>query len=230
MPFGPPEDHPAARPCCRCSAGLAFFVVLGLALWGVAAGSRTRPGRSKVQVNLGEDTFDPGAADGPGQGGGRGGPLLFPGWCQPGRGLHRREPRRAPTRRLGWKAYSPPCRRGGPASASVQWQRRRASSSWTRAPGTTLPGRRHGARPRYLDSVDGDRELVIDLHRRATGPRHHDGGAGYVVRHATQPVPGTAGDALRRVRCLKPHALRSVAARGRRTSNRAPPSGRVAAR
>ena len=57
--------------------GLAFFVVLGLVLWAVAA--LVSGGGSKVHVNLGDNVFEPGDASDLAKEVAESGPILFPG-------------------------------------------------------------------------------------------------------------------------------------------------------
>src|SRR4029079_18275472 len=60
--------------------GAVFLALLGLVVWGVAAWvSHAGVPDSKVQVNLGEDTFNVGPADQRAEEIAQRGPLLFPG-------------------------------------------------------------------------------------------------------------------------------------------------------
>ena len=70
----------AAQAVLPVLAGLVFFAVLGLVVWGVAAWvSSTAGPNGKVQVNLGEDVFNMGPAKQRAEEVAERGPLLFPG-------------------------------------------------------------------------------------------------------------------------------------------------------
>jgi hypothetical protein len=122
----------AARAALPVLAGLAFFAMLGLVAWGIAAWVSTSAGPGgKVQVNLGEDVFNMGPAKQRAQEVAERGPLLFPGLVAADEGYI--VVNHSGTEPLaGWKAFAavPPDR----ASSARCSGRRRLSSSRTRAP------------------------------------------------------------------------------------------------
>jgi hypothetical protein len=75
MPPGRPKST-LTRAVLPVAAGLGFFALLGLVLWGVAA---LVSGSSKVEVKLGDNVFEPGQADHLAQEIKTNGPILFPG-------------------------------------------------------------------------------------------------------------------------------------------------------
>ena len=75
MPLPRPKS-PVAQAVVPVLGGLAFFAVIALVLWGVAA---LVSGGGDVQVKLGDDVFQPGSADSVAEQVAEGGPLLFPG-------------------------------------------------------------------------------------------------------------------------------------------------------
>jgi hypothetical protein len=79
MPFRRPKST-LARAVVPVAAGLVFFVVVGLVLWGVAA---LVSGSSKVDVRLGDDVFRAGDAKALADEIAENGPLLFPGLVGP---------------------------------------------------------------------------------------------------------------------------------------------------
>ncbi len=63
MPSTRPKS-PAAQAVVPVLLGLVFLALLGLAVWGVSVWlSHSTGPNSKVQVNLGEDTFNLGPAE-----------------------------------------------------------------------------------------------------------------------------------------------------------------------
>src|SRR5262245_17756132 len=76
MPPRPPKST-LARAVLPVVGGLAFFAVLGLVLWGVAA--LVSGGGSSVRVNLGDNVFEPGDAADVSKEVADNGPILFPG-------------------------------------------------------------------------------------------------------------------------------------------------------
>ena len=81
MPFRRPKST-LARAVVPVAAGLVFFVVVGLVLWGVAS---LLSGSSKVDVQLGDDVFTAGEAKALAEEIAENGPLLFPGLVGPAR-------------------------------------------------------------------------------------------------------------------------------------------------
>jgi hypothetical protein len=158
MPPGRPKSTLAAA-VLPVLGGLAFFVVLGLVLWGVAA--LVSGGGSSVRVDLGENVFRPGEAADLAKEVAEDGPILFPGLVgQAGAraiGVYHVGTDSA----TGWKVYSlvPP---GGPASCVLDLDR--ASRQLV---DRACSGRRYPADGTGLDpvpwTVDGDGVLVIDL-------------------------------------------------------------------
>ena len=158
MPPSRPKST-LARAVLPVLGGLAFFVVLGLVLWGVAA--LVSGGGSKVRVDLGDDVFEPGDASDLAQEVTDSGPILFPGLVG-----------HAGVRAIGvyhvgtdpktaWKVYSlvPP---GEPSTCVVELDR--ASRELV---DRACSGRRFPADGTGLDpvpwTVDEDGVLVIDL-------------------------------------------------------------------
>ena len=155
----------AARAALPVLAGLAFFAVLGLVAWGIAAWVSTSAGPGgKVQVNLGEDVFNMGPAKQRAQEVAERGPLLFPGLVAADEGYI--VVNHSGTEPLaGWKAFAavPP---GSGIECAVQWQ---AAAQQFKDPctGTTYPADGKGLTP-YRVELSSDNELVIDLGRGST--------------------------------------------------------------
>ncbi len=145
--------------------GLAFIAVLGLAVWGVAVWlSHTSGPGSKVEVNLGEDTFNVGPADQRAEEIGSRGPLLFPGLVAADEGYiivnH------SGTNDVsGWVVFAavPP---GSKVECAVQW-RANAQQFVDPCTGVAYPADGAGLQ-QYRVTVNGDHELVIDLGRGTT--------------------------------------------------------------
>jgi hypothetical protein len=145
-------------------AGLVFFAVVGLAIWGVAAWTSHRAGPGRVEVNLGEDTFNMGPAKDRAEEVAERGPLLFPGLLAADQGYI--VVNHAGTDNLaGWKAFGavPP---GSRIECAVQWlaDARQFQDPCT---GTAYPPDGAGLTA-YRVEISPDRELVIDLGRGRT--------------------------------------------------------------
>jgi hypothetical protein len=164
MPLTRPKST-AAQAVVPVVVGLAFLAVLGLAVWGVAAWvSHSAGPNSKVQVNLGEDTFNLGPAQQRADEVAARGPLLFPGLVAADQGYI--VVNHAGTDELsGWTAFAA-VPSGEQIKCAVQWQ---ASSQQFRDPcsGQTFAGNGAGLR-QYKVSINDSRELVIDLGRGTT--------------------------------------------------------------
>jgi hypothetical protein len=158
MPLSRPRS-PLAQAVLPVIGGLAFFVVLGLVLWGVAA--LVSGGGSSVRVDLGENVFEPGRADDLAEEIADNGPILFPGLVGP-----------AGTRAIGvnhtgvdpltgWAVYSlvPP---GAPASCVLQLDRATRQLASPSCTPTRFPADGTGLEP-VPWTVDDDGDLVIDL-------------------------------------------------------------------
>jgi hypothetical protein len=155
----------AARAALPVLAGLAFFALLGLVAWGIAAwvSHSAGPG-GKVEVNLGEDVFDMGSAKDRAAEVAKRGPLLFPGLVSPDKGYI--VVNHSGTEPLaGWKAFAavPP---GAGVECAVQWQEA-AQQFKDPCTGTVYPADGKGLTP-YRVELGPDNDLVIDLGRGAT--------------------------------------------------------------
>jgi hypothetical protein len=156
---------PVAQAVVPVVVGLAFIALLGLAVWGVAAWASHSAGQgSKVQVNLGEDTFNMGPAKQRSEEVAARGPLLFPGLVSPDKGYI--VVNHAGTDELaGWVAFAavPP---GSQIACAVQWQ---AGPQEFKDPctGTAYPADGTGLQ-QYRVAITPDRELEIDLGRGST--------------------------------------------------------------
>ena len=142
--------------------GLAFIALLGLAVWGVAVwvGHSAGP-NSKVQVNLGEDTFNVGPADQRAEEIASRGPLLFPGLVSPDKGYI--VVNHSGTNDVsGWVAFAAVAPGSG-VECAVQW-RDNAHQFVDPCTGTAYPADGAGL-PHYKVTVNGQHELVIDLGR-----------------------------------------------------------------
>jgi hypothetical protein len=164
MPSTRPKST-AAQALVPVLVGLGFIAVLGLAVWGVAAWlGHTAGPNSKVQVNLGEDTFNVGPADQRADEIARRGPLLFPGLVAADEGYI--VVNHSGTNDVsGWVAFAavPP---GSRVECAVQWQ---ANALQFTDPCTGRTYAADGAGlQQYRVSVNADHELVIDLGRGAT--------------------------------------------------------------
>jgi hypothetical protein len=146
-------------------AGLVFFAVLGLAVWGIAAWMSRASGPSgKVESNLGDDTFNMGSAKDRAQEVAQRGPLLFPGLVSADQGYivvnHKGTDSVG-----GWVAFAavPP---GQGVQCAVQWN---GSAQQFQDPctGTAFPADGTGL-THYKVIVNGDGDLVIDLGRGGT--------------------------------------------------------------
>jgi hypothetical protein len=154
----------AAQAVLPVLAGLAFFALIGLAAWGIAAWTSHNAGPGKVQVNLGEDTFNMGLAKDRAKEVAERGPLLFPGLIDADQGYI--VVNHAGTDELaGWKAFAavPP---GSKIECAVQW---RTDTRQFQDPctGTAYPADGSGLTA-YAVEISPDRELVIDLGRGRT--------------------------------------------------------------
>jgi len=163
VPFTRPKST-AAQAVLPIVAGLVFFGLLGLAVWGVAAWTSHSSGAGGVQSNLGEDTFNMGPAKDRAEEVAERGPLLFPGLVAADQGYI--VVNHAGTDELtGWKAFAavPP---GSHIECAVQW---RADAQQFQDPctGTTYPADGAGLHA-YRVLISPDRELVIDLGRGST--------------------------------------------------------------
>jgi len=160
VPFARPKST-VAQAVLPVVAGLVFFAVLGLAIWGVAAWTSHTNG---VQSNLGEDTFNMGSARDRAQEVAERGPLLFPGLVAADQGYI--VVNHAGTDELaGWKAFAavPP---GSRIDCAVQWvaDTRQFQDPCT---GTSYPADGKGLTA-YRVEITPERELVIDLGRGRT--------------------------------------------------------------
>ncbi len=160
MPFARPKST-VGQAVLPVVAGLVFFAVLGLAIWGVAAWTSHSSG---VQSNLGEDTFNMGSAKDRAQEVAERGPLLFPGLVAADQGYI--VVNHAGTDELaGWKAFAavPP---GSRIECAVQWltDARQFQDPCT---GTAYPPDGSGLTA-YRIEITPERELVIDLGRGRT--------------------------------------------------------------
>jgi hypothetical protein len=143
-------------------AGLVFFALLGLAVWGIAAWmSHTSAPSGKVESNLGEDTFNMGSAKDRAEEVAQRGPLLFPGLINADQGYivvnHKGTDSVG-----GWVAFAAvPPNQG--VQCAVQWN---ASTQQFQDPctGAAFPADGTGL-THYRVFVNGDSELVIDLGR-----------------------------------------------------------------
>jgi hypothetical protein len=164
MPSTRPKS-PAAQAVVPVLLGLAFLALLGLAVWGVSVWlSHSTGPNSKVQVNLGEDTFNLGPAKQRADEVASRGPLLFPGLVAADEGYI--VVNHSGTDELsGWKAFAA-VPEGEQVSCAVQWQ---AGSQQFRDPcrGQTFPADGTGLH-QYKVSINDSRELVIDLGRGTT--------------------------------------------------------------
>jgi len=145
-------------------AGLVFFAVIGLAVWGVAALTSHNSGPGKVESNLGEDTFNMGSAKDRAKEVSERGPLLFPGLIAADQGYI--VVNHAGTDELaGWKAFAavPP---GSTIECAVQWHTD-AQQFQDPCTGTAYPPDGAGLTA-YKVQISPDRELVIDLGRGST--------------------------------------------------------------
>src|SRR5262249_47560967 len=120
MPLTRPKST-VAQAVVPVLVGVAFLALVGLAVWGVAVWvSHTAGPNSKVQVNLGEDTFNVGPADQRAEEIAQRGPLLFPGLLSPDKGYI--VVNHSGTNDVsGWVAFAavPP---GQAVQCAVQWQ------------------------------------------------------------------------------------------------------------
>jgi hypothetical protein len=145
-------------------AGLVFFAAIGLAAWGIAAWTSHNSGPGKVQVNLGEDTFNMGTAKARAEEVAERGPLLFPGLIAADEGYivvnHVGSDELA-----GWKAFAavPP---GSTIECAVQWHGD-AQQFQDPCTGKAYPADGSGLTA-YRVRISPDRELVIDLGRGST--------------------------------------------------------------
>jgi hypothetical protein len=163
VPFPRPKST-AAQAVLPVLAGLVFFALLGLAAWGIAAWTSRNSGPGKVQVNLGEDTFNMGPAKERAQEVAERGPLLFPGLVAADEGYivvnHA-----GVDAFTGWKAFAavPP---GSRIECAVQWlpDARQFQDPCT---GTAYPADGTGLTP-FRILINPDSELVIDLGRGST--------------------------------------------------------------
>jgi hypothetical protein len=139
------------------AGGIAFFVALGLVLWGVAA-LVSRGG--DVRVRLGDDVFQAGAADRLAEEIASSGPLLFPGLIGPSgaKAIGVYHTGAAPEQ--GWSVYAlvPP----GAATTCVVELDRQARVLVDPCSGQRYPADGTGLEP-VPWTVDGDGRLVIDL-------------------------------------------------------------------
>jgi hypothetical protein len=163
VPFARPKST-VAQAVLPVAAGVVFFALLGLAGWGVAAWTSHTASSGKVQVNLGEDTFNMGPARDRANEVVERGPLLFPGLVNADQGYI--VVNHAGTDELaGWKAFAavPP---GSGIECAVQW---RADTRQFQDPcsGTAYPADGTGLTA-YRVEISPDRELVIDLGRGRT--------------------------------------------------------------
>ena len=163
MPFARPKST-VGQAVLPVVAGLVFFAVVGLAIWGVAAWTSHRAGPGRVEVNLGEDTFNMGPAKDRADEVAERGPLLFPGLLAADQGYI--VVNHAGTDDLaGWKAFAavPP---GSSIECAVQWltDARQFQDPCT---GTAYPPDGAGLTA-YRVEISPDRELVIDLGRGRT--------------------------------------------------------------
>jgi hypothetical protein len=160
VPFPRPKST-VAQATLPVLAGLVFFALLGMAAWGIAAWTSHNASPGKVQVNLGEDTFNMGPAKERAQEVAERGPLLFPGLVAADEGYivvnHA-----GVDDFTGWKAFAavPP---GSRIECAVQWRpdARRFQDPCT---GAAYPADGAGLTA-YRVLVNPDRELVIDLGR-----------------------------------------------------------------
>jgi len=163
VPFARPKST-AAQAVLPIVAGLVFFGLLGLAVWGIAAWTSHNSGPGQVQSNLGEDTFNMGPAKDRAQEVAERGPLLFPGLIAADEGYivvnHIGTDELA-----GWKAFAavPP---GSGIECAVLWQAgaQQFQDPCTRA---SYPADGKGLTA-YRVEISPDRELVIDLGRGRT--------------------------------------------------------------
>jgi hypothetical protein len=163
VPFTRPKST-AAQAVLPIVAGLVFFGLLGLAVWGIAAWTSHSSGPGGVQSNLGEDTFNMGSAKDRASEVTERGPLLFPGLVAADEGYivvnHIGTDELA-----GWKAFAavPP---GSRIECAVMWQ---AGAQQFQDPctGASYPADGKGLTP-YRVEITPDRELVIDLGRGST--------------------------------------------------------------
>ena len=164
MPLTRPKST-VAQAVVPVLVGVAFLGLLGLAVWGVAVWvSHTAGPNSKVQVNLGEDTFNVGPADQRAEEIAQRGPLLFPGLLSPDKGYI--VVNHSGTNDVsGWVAFAavPP---GQAVQCAVQWQAN-ALQFTDPCTGTAFPADGKGLQ-QYKVTVNGDHELVIDLGRAST--------------------------------------------------------------
>jgi hypothetical protein len=147
------------------AAGLVFIALVGLAVWGAAAWLSSRAGPdSKVEVNLGDDTFNMGPADQRAEEVAERGPLLFPGLVTADEGYivvnHA-----GTDEMVGWTAFAavPP---GSTIECAVQWQ---AASQQFKDPctGTVYPADGRGLQ-HFRIVVNADHDLIVDLGRGGT--------------------------------------------------------------
>jgi hypothetical protein len=155
----------AAQAVVPVLVGLAFIAVLGLAIWGVAVWvSHSAGPSSKLQVNLGEDTFNVGPADQRAEEITSRGPLLFPGLVSADKGYI--VVNHSGTNDVsGWVAFAavPP---GSGVECAVQW-RADAHQFVDPCTGAAYPADGAGL-PQYKVTVNGRHDLVIDLGRGST--------------------------------------------------------------
>lgn len=140
--------------------GVAVVALIGLALWGVATLVSTSAGDgSRLEVNLGDDTFDVGPSDSLAEEIAAQGPLLFPGLLGPDKGyIYVSHIGSEPGR--GWYAFeaTPP---GGPITCAVEWDAGEAAFV-DPCTGTTYPPTGEGLAqlPVY---VTPQRTVLVDL-------------------------------------------------------------------
>jgi hypothetical protein len=164
MPWTRPKST-AAQAVVPVLVGLAFIAVLGLALWGVSVWVSHHSGpNSKLQVNLGEDTFNLGPAKERADEVAARGPLLFPGLVAANEGYI--VVNHAGTDELsGWAAFAA-VKPGSDVTCAVQWQ---AQAQQFRDPCTAATYPYNGAGlPQFRVSIDNQRDLVVDLGRGST--------------------------------------------------------------
>jgi hypothetical protein len=158
MPLRRPKST-LAQAVLPVLGGLAFFAVLALVLWGVAA--LVSGSGSNVRVDLGEDVFEPGPAEDLAEEIAEDGPILFPGLVGP-----------AGTRAIGvshagvdpltgWAVYSlvPP---GAPPSCVLHLDRASLQLANPTCTSTRFPADGTGLDP-VPWTVGEDGMLVIDL-------------------------------------------------------------------